>query len=134
MGCNALKIGPASQYGVLTRKKMNPLKAFAGLVLAATTSAHAIEQPKFTVLQTTDVFEIRKYEPYVVAEVVVAGPAADAGNQAFPILAGYIFGKNKGERKFDMTAPVTQTPAPIAFAFLEPAMHNVDVHAMAPDQ
>ena len=27
--------------------------------------------------------------------------------QAFPILAGYIFGKNKGEKKFAMTAPVT---------------------------
>ena len=77
--------------------------------MALTASAHAIEQPKFTVLQTTDVFEIRKYEPYVVAEVVVAGPATDAGNNAFPILAGYIFGKNKGERKFDMTAPVAQT-------------------------
>ncbi len=88
---------------------MNPLKAIAGVVMAVTGSAHAIEQPKFTVLKTTEVFEIRKYEPYVVAEVVVAGPATEAGNQAFPILAGYIFGKNKGERKFDMTAPVTQT-------------------------
>ena len=77
--------------------------------MGLTASAHAIEQPAYVVLQTTDVFEIRKYEPYVVAEVLVAGPATDAGNQAFPILAGYIFGKNKGERKFDMTAPVTQT-------------------------
>ena len=88
---------------------MKTLKAIAGVLMAFTGSAHAIEQPAYVVLQTTDVFEIRKYEPYVVAEVVVAGPATDAGNQAFPILAGYIFGKNNGERKFDMTAPVTQT-------------------------
>ena len=90
--------------------------------MALTASAHAIEQPKFTVLQTTDVFEIRKYEPYVVAEVVVAGPATDAGNNAFPILAGYIFGKNKGERKFDMTAPVTQTAvsAPVKLEMTAP--------------
>jgi hypothetical protein len=88
---------------------MSPLKSIAGVVMAVTTSAQAIEQPKFTVLQKADVFEIRRYEPYVVAEVVVTGPATDAGNQAFPLLAGYIFGKNKGERKFDMTAPVTQT-------------------------
>jgi len=79
--------------------------------MAVTGSAHAIEQPKFTVLQKTEVFEVRRYDPYVVAEVVVAGPATEAGSQAFPILAGYIFGKNKGERKFDMTAPVTQTSA-----------------------
>ena len=88
---------------------MKTLKAIAGVLMAFTGSAHAIEQPAYVVLQTTDVFEIRKYEPYVVAEVVVAGPATDAGNQAFPILAGYIFGKNNGERKVDMTAPVTQT-------------------------
>ena len=90
--------------------------------MAITTSAHSIEQPKFTVLQTTDVFEIRKYEPYVVAEVVVAGPATEAGNNAFPILAGYIFGKNKGERKFDMTAPVTQTAvsAPVKLEMTAP--------------
>ncbi len=37
--------------------------------MAATGSAHAIEQPKFTVLQKAEVFEVRKYEPYVVAEV-----------------------------------------------------------------
>ena len=50
-----------------TRKKMNPLKAMAGVLMAFTATAHAIEQPKFTVLQTTDVFEIRKYEPYVLS-------------------------------------------------------------------
>lgn len=48
---------------------MNPLKAIAGVLMAATGSAHAIEQPKFTVLQKAEVFEVRKYEPYVVAEV-----------------------------------------------------------------
>ena len=57
--------------------------------------------------------ELRQYAPYVVAEVVLGASAEDAGNQAFPILAGYIFGKNKGEKKFAMTAPVTQTAAPM---------------------
>ena len=95
--------------------------------MVATGSAHAIEQPKFTVLRTTEVFEVRKYVPYVVAEVVVAGPATEAGSQAFPILAGYIFGKNKGERKFDMTAPVTQTPAAEGFLvqFMMPGAYTL---------
>ena len=73
-------------------------------------SAHAIEEPTYTVVQKTDVFEVRKYEPYLVAEVLVPGPASEAGSQGFRLLGGYIFGKNKGERKLEMTAPVTQTP------------------------
>jgi len=51
---------------------------------------------------------------------VLATTAEDAGNQAFPILAGYIFGKNKGERKFAMTAPVTQTAAPVKLQMTAP--------------
>ncbi len=81
------------------------------LSLAATMSnAQAIEEPAYTVVQKTEVFEVRKYEPYLVAEVLVPGPASEAGGQGFSLLGGYIFGKNKGERKLEMTAPVTQTP------------------------
>ncbi len=74
--------------------------------------SHAIEEPDYEVIRKFDNVELRQYAPYVVAEVVLDTPAKDAGNQAFPILAGYIFGKNKGEKKFAMTAPVTQTAAP----------------------
>ena len=48
------------------------------------------------------------------------GPADQAGSQAFPLLAGYIFGKNKGERKLAMTAPVTQTAQPVKMAMTAP--------------
>ena len=85
--------------------------AAAGLVAAST--AQAIEEPDFKVEKVFETFEIRQYAPYFVAETVVPGPADAAGGQAFPILAGYIFGKNKGERKFEMTAPVTQEPLKI---------------------
>ena len=81
-------------------------------LLAMSPPAHAIDEPTYTVVQKTDVFEVRQYAPYLVAEVVVPGPATEAGNQGFRLLAGYIFGKNKGERKLEMTAPVTQAPVP----------------------
>jgi hypothetical protein len=74
--------------------------------------SRAIEEPDYRVVRELAGIEVRQYGAYTVAEVVVAGPAADAGNQAFRILAGYIFGKNKGERKFAMTAPVTQAAVP----------------------
>jgi hypothetical protein len=81
------------------------------LAAAFSMSASAIEEPAYEVVRSLgEAMEIRAYAPYVVAEVVVPGPAADAGNRAFPILAGYIFGRNQGQRKFAMTAPVTQAP------------------------
>jgi len=55
-----------------------------------------------------------------VAEVVLNASAEDAGSRAFPILAGYIFGKNKGERKFAMAAPMTQTAAPVKMEMTVP--------------
>jgi hypothetical protein len=74
----------------------------------------AIDEPGYTVVRKDDAFEVRRYEPYVVAETVVNAPAEEAGNQGFRILAGYIFGQNKGARKIEMTAPVAQTPTKIA--------------------
>lgn len=75
--------------------------------------SHAIEEPAYEVLQKIgDDIEVRQYAPYVVAEVVIEADADEAGNLAFPILAGYIFGKNQGQKEFAMTAPVTQTAAP----------------------
>jgi len=74
--------------------------------------SRAIEEPDYRVVRELAGIEVRQYAAYTVAEVVVAGPASEAGNEAFRILAGYIFGKNKGDRKFAMTAPVTQAAVP----------------------
>ena len=82
--------------------------------------SHAIEEPDYTVTRKFDNVELREYAPYVVAEVVLETSADEAGNQAFPILAGYIFGKNKGEKKFAMTAPVTQSAAPMRMDMTAP--------------
>lgn len=97
------------------------LKMSLGLLIAALPLlAKAVEEPSYDVVQKLDGAEIRQYAPYVVAQVLVSGPAEQAGNQAFPILAGYIFGKNKGSRKFDMTAPVTQAAAPAKLEMTAP--------------
>ena len=86
--------------------------------------AHAIEEPTYTVTRTIGDVELRHYEPYVVAEVLVTGTAGEAGSKAFGILAGYIFGKNKGEKTLAMTAPVTQTPAPVKLGMTAPVIQN----------
>jgi len=87
-------------------------------------SSHATEEPEFQVVRQLGKVEVRQYAAYAVAEVTVAGPADDAGSQAFPILAGYIFGKNKGERKFAMTAPVTQVAVPMKLEMTAPVTQS----------
>lgn len=82
--------------------------------------SQATEEPDYKVVQTLDEIELREYAIYAVAEVVVPGPASEAGNLAFPILAGYIFGKNKGTQKLAMTAPVTQAAEPVKLEMTAP--------------
>lgn len=107
------------------RLNPNPLAIFLRplLWLALITmplTSQATEEPTYEVLRSFGNVELRQYAPYVVAEVVIADTEGDAGSAAFPILAGYIFGKNKGEKKFDMTAPVTQSAVPVKMAMTAP--------------
>ena len=111
------------------QRSLNPLRSrlALGVLLLSTLalsllpqSGHAIEEPEFQIVRSLPDIEVRQYAAYTVAEVLVAGPQGDAGNQAFPILAGYIFGKNKGERRFAMTAPVTQAAVPVKLEMTAP--------------
>jgi hypothetical protein len=68
--------------------------------------AMAIEEPAYEVLLETKHYELRRYQPYIVAEVDVDGTFNRAGNSAFRVLAGYIFGDNEPQQKMAMTAPV----------------------------
>lgn len=93
-------------------------------LLAAPLVSHAIEEPAYTVEREWAGVEIRAYAPYVVAEVLVSGPADQASSEAFPILAGYIFGNNKGERRMAMTAPVTQVAEPVKMTMTAPVTQS----------
>lgn len=70
----------------------------------------AIEEPEFDVLADYDAYEVRRYAPYIVAEVDVAGEGSDG--RAFRMLAGYIFGDNQESEKMQMTAPVESRANP----------------------
>ena len=84
--------------------------SFAALILTGT-DAMAIEEPKYEVLSSTEDYELRRYDAYIVAETDVEGTYKSTGNQAFRILAGYIFGDNQASEKMAMTAPVESRPA-----------------------
>ena len=92
----------------------------AAALASASPMARAIEEPKHQLVRQYDGFELREYAPQVVAEVVVPGPADEAGNRGFRLLAAYIFGKNKGDRRIAMTAPVTQAAEPAKIRMTAP--------------
>jgi hypothetical protein len=96
----------------MTRPTTWTARALLGAVLLLSgVFAMATEEPSYQILQTTEDYELRRYDPYRVAEVEVRGDFEDVGSEAFRILAGYIFGDNQGETKMAMTAPVNQRPA-----------------------
>ena len=105
------------------------LKWLLALALATVHAASmAIEEPGYEVerrLDGDDV-ELRRYAPYVVAQVRVDGPSDRADSEGFRVLAGYIFGKNKGERRLEMTAPVTRSAEPVKLEMTAPVTRTGD--------
>ena len=85
-----------------------------GSLLTLPGVAMATEEPKYTVLNQVDDFELRRYDPQIVAQTWVSGSQKQAGNRGFRILADYIFGNNtapSGESsKISMTSPVKMQP------------------------
>ena len=79
----------------------------------------AIEEPKYTVIEASEKFELRAYNPMIVAEARVGGDMDDAGTAGFKVIANYIFGNNtssespsdtaneSAKNKIKMTAPVS---------------------------
>ena len=89
----------------MTKRTMSLVLAlsFAALTLTGA-NAMAIEEPRYEVLASTDVYEVRRYDSYIIAETDVEGSYKTSGNKAFRILAGYIFGDNQASEKMAMTA------------------------------
>ena len=74
----------------------------------------ATEEPKFTILNQTEDFELRRYDAQIVAQTWVTGSQMVASNKGFKTLANYIFGNNTaptGESSnISMTTPVMMQP------------------------
>jgi hypothetical protein len=80
--------------------------AAAGLV-----GVRLSEEPGYEVLGRAGEAEIRRYGARRVAETEAAGAEGEARDEGFRRLADYIFGRNAGEARIAMTAPVAQEGA-----------------------
>lgn len=117
------------------------LGLFAALLLAAGGIMLYVnrdyEQPEYTLLASEDGVEHRAYPPYVVAEVTLPGQMDQQMNDAFRILAGYIFGNNikmtapvttNASEKINMTSPVTGVQSDDSFTttFVMPKAYTLE--------
>lgn len=67
-----------------------------------------IEKAKYQLIDKEGKFEVRQYQPQIVAETVVETDFDEAGNMAFRRLFNYISGENRKKESIAMTAPVNQ--------------------------
>ena len=80
----------------------------------------ALEEAKYTVIMREGSFELRQYEPHIVAETMVKGDYDKAGNEGFRRLFKYISGENQKKQSIAMTAPVSQDAGPEKIAMTAP--------------
>ena len=81
------------------------------LTLIAGETLMAIEEAKHQVILKDGPFELREYEPHILAEVEISGDMESASSQAFRPLFNYISGENRKQEKVAMTTPVAQEQA-----------------------
>lgn len=70
--------------------------------------ASAVEEARYKVIQKSGTFELREYEPQIVAETVVEGDFGEACDIGIKRLSGYTSGENARRRPISLTAPVNQ--------------------------
>ena len=77
----------------------------AALIVYSTASVPAMsyEEPEYTSVKKTDVYEVRQYKKRTVAEITYREEGS-----GFGLLFDYISGANKGSHDVAMTIPVTQ--------------------------
>lgn len=103
------------------------------MVFCSASAILAIEKPTYETVEKDGDIELRRYEPYVVAETFVSGEYDRASDEAFMRLFRYISGKNRNQvdakaPKISMTAPVTMAQVGDAWrmAFVVPGKYTLE--------
>ena len=99
-----------------------------GLILNA--QIMAIETPRYQTVVKEGKYEIRIYDPMIIAKTFVESNYSDAASVGFRRIANYIFGGNKEQMDIAMTAPVIlNTPSSknsYDILFVMPRKHSLD--------
>jgi len=97
----------------------------------------AIETPNFQLIEVQGEFEIREYDPMVIAMTKVNSNYKEASSTGFRRIANYIFGGNQKKMAIEMTAPVILDVPNMndiyEILFVMPSQHSLE-ELPAPDQ
>lgn len=91
----------------------------------------ALEEPEYTVTETSGAFGLRAYGPRIVAETLVSWSLEEASSAGFKLIADCIFGNNRSRtdcnEKISMTAPVSmeQTGGQWRLNFVMPSRYTL---------
>ena len=83
-----------------------PLFLAALWIMSGYLPTRNIAMPSYSVLATKNGYEIRRYDPYIIAETSMA---SESGSSGFNELFQYISGNNAGSAKLSMTSPVLKS-------------------------
>ena len=104
----------------LTNRQLAGFVTIALYIFCGVNTAMAIEKAAYELLQKEGSFEIRQYDPQIVAETYVEGEFEKVGNAGFQRLFDFISGNNLKKQSISMTAPVTQAAGSEKIAMTAP--------------
>jgi hypothetical protein len=87
-----------------------------------------VENPEYTIIVSHDQIELRDYNEFIVAQVLVKEDFKTARSVGFKFLAHYIFGDNIEHLKIAMTAPVMEQKQENAWniKFMMPSIYSLN--------
>ncbi len=86
-----------------------------------------LERPTYSVLRRLPGgVEIRRYEPYLIAETSQAGGQREGTKKGFRAVAGYIFGKNKPKTRMWLSSAASSDDAGTKMAMTAPVRTTSD--------
>ena len=105
-------------------------------MMSTSAQARETEEPVYKVVKTTPDYEVRAYESYLIASVVIEGKYKEITGHGFRLIADYIFGNNQRQTKIKMTTPVVHESLPkmkvadsigsYTIYFVMPAQYSID--------
>jgi hypothetical protein len=89
-------------------------------LLLMTGDGMAYEEMKYSVITKEGNYEVRQYEPHIIAETIVDGAFDEAGNEGFRRIFKYLSGANQRKEAISMTTPVSQEASSEKIAMTAP--------------